>query len=139
MSNKLIDKFLYPSFRNKEAKFLAESGQVNAMIDVSDGLYADLKHLIEASSVGARLNHENIPLYDNVKKLCIANALSPVKLAFASGEEYELLFTVNNEAVASLLYEASKRGLKFTPIGEIIPEKKIYPPITQEPKGFTHF
>lgn len=58
-------------------------GKASAAIDVSDGLLADLEHVCRASSVGARLTLETLPLADGVEP----------ETALTCGDDYELLFT----------------------------------------------
>ncbi len=135
----LISRFLNPPFRAAEAEFLSRFGGVSSMIDISDGLYADLEHLVRASCVGAKLDTGAIPLYDGVEEFCSLSGLSTVELACGSGEEYELLFTVAQELTTELLRKAEKRKLRFTPIGRIISEPRIYPAMRGEGKKFTHF
>ena len=77
--------------RLEEASFLAGSF-TNAMIDVSDGLLADLGHILEMSKVGAMLDTSAIPLRDGAD---LPGALS-------EGEDYELVFAVPPEKAAKL-------------------------------------
>jgi thiamine-monophosphate kinase len=71
---------------------IALRGLASAAIDVSDGLAADLGHILGASGVGARLDVEKLPL-----SRVLAGNLPPERaweLALASGDDYELCFTV---------------------------------------------
>lgn len=77
----IMQKFLYPKPRVKLGPWIARRG-ATAMIDISDGLLADLGHLLKASGVGARLESEKI---SHPKEFGLA--------AFTSGEDYELIFT----------------------------------------------
>ena len=96
--------------RLKEAQFLVHNFKINAMIDVSDGLVADLGHILKSSSVGAVLYESLIPLskqaQDSQEALC-------------SGEEFELLFTVSRDQASKIIKSAKYR---FKVIGEIMPE-----------------
>ena len=96
--------------RLKEAQFLVNNFKINAMIDVSDGLAADLGHILKSSLVGAVLYESLIPL--SKQALGIEEALG-------SGEEFELLFTASPEQ-ASKIIKSSK--YRFKVIGEIMPE-----------------
>ncbi|HEY2377076.1 MAG TPA: thiamine-phosphate kinase [Gemmatimonadaceae bacterium] len=74
-------RFARPVARLREARWLADRGAV-AAIDISDGLAADLEHLVAASDVGADIDLARLPLVDGLRD---------VIQAAASGEEYELL------------------------------------------------
>jgi len=76
------DRFARPVPRLAEARWLAERG-VSAAIDVSDGLVADLRHLLEASRVSAEIELSRIPVVEGA---------SPIDGAIG-GEEYEILVT----------------------------------------------
>lgn len=77
---------------------IALRGVASAAIDVSDGLAADLGHILEASGVGARLDVETLPL-----SRAMAHAVPRERaweLALASGDDYELCLTVAPERLA---------------------------------------
>lgn len=73
-------------------KQLAMAGWVSSMLDISDGLLADLTHLLEASDVGADIHRHALPLSAAFCRACAADA-GLIDLALAGGEDYELLFT----------------------------------------------
>ena len=64
-----------------------------ACIDVSDGLAADLGHLLESSGVGTTVDVDAIPIPDAFESACDAETLDWFELAFSGGEDYELCFT----------------------------------------------
>jgi thiamine-monophosphate kinase len=76
--------------RVREALELNEFVKLNAMIDISDGLTADLKHILDESHCGAVLVAESIP-----KNGTLAQALG-------DGEDFELLFAVSPDDGAKL-------------------------------------
>lgn len=89
-----------------------------AMIDVSDGLAADLGHICEESGVGAVVDAARIPVAD-VSGLGLDR--EPLELALYGGEDYELCFTIppgRFEAAAGVVRE--KTGTPVTAIGEIV-------------------
>jgi len=96
--------------RLKEAQFLVNNFKINAMIDVSDGLVADLGHILEQSSVGAVLYESLIPL---------SKQAQGSEEALCSGEEFELLFTASRDQASKIIKSAKYR---FKVIGEIMPE-----------------
>lgn len=116
------------------------SGQVvsvyspSAMIDISDGLIADLEHICEESRCGYELYAGRIPLPREVAGYCKARSLDPLNYALRSGEEYELIFT------SKLKIEDNSTA---TLIGKIIPEGKFITmnnsrrPVNEP--GFDHF
>jgi thiamine-monophosphate kinase len=96
--------------RLKEARFLVDNFKIHAMIDVSDGLVADLGHILEQSSVGAVLYESLIPL---------SKQALGTEEALGSGEEFELLFTASRDQASQIMKSAKYR---FKVIGEIMPE-----------------
>jgi thiamine-monophosphate kinase len=104
--------FLHPIPRIAEGQLLVKHG-IAAAIDISDGLLADLRHICEASHVGARLITDLLPVHNMVKANFKERALA---LALGGGEDYELLFTGS----AGLIKKV-KDGLHcpVTAIGEI--------------------
>jgi thiamine-monophosphate kinase len=123
--NPATDRHLDPSPRVREGLALANAGMPTAMIDVSDGLLADLGHILELSAVGASLELDKIPLspffLEKYRPLC-DECLS---LALAGGEDYELLFTApasRNQEIFSLL---QRLGTPVTVIGEITAEERL--------------
>ncbi|MBU4252032.1 MAG: thiamine-phosphate kinase [Candidatus Omnitrophica bacterium] len=96
--------------RLKEAQFLVNNFKINAMIDVSDGLVADLGHILKQSSVGAVLYASLIPL---------SKQAQGIEEALCSGEEFELLFTASRDQADKIIQSAKYH---FKVIGEILPE-----------------
>ena len=103
--------------RVEEALRLHELAALHAMIDVSDGLVADLYHILDESGVGAVLEADAIPISE------VAGALndgrSPLEHALEDGEDFELLFTVRPEE-GRQLPDALGPATPLTKIGEIV-------------------
>lgn len=78
--------------RVRESRLLTELADIHAMIDVSDGLAADLHHLLRQSNVGAIVDGAAIPVSDIARQL--QDAHTPLRHALADGEDFELIFTV---------------------------------------------
>jgi thiamine-monophosphate kinase len=84
-----VNKHLDPEPRLEPAEDLAESGQVTACIDTSDGIAVDLGHLCGESHLGALLEESLLPL----PAIPPGREDDPLELALQGGEDYELLFT----------------------------------------------
>ena len=97
------------------ASVLAASGVVHAMIDISDGLAADLHHILDASGVGAVLMADAIPIHPDVAQL--PSDKSPLDRALSDGEDFELLFTVAAEHAT--VVKRLSMDVSVTQIGEI--------------------
>lgn len=87
--------------RLAEGRWLQCRRWATAMIDLSDGLATDLRHLIRQSRVGAELFLKSIPLALAIRKS--ASRRTAMRQAFCDGEDYELLFTVSPANAAKLL------------------------------------
>ena len=85
----LISAFLYPQPQVELGQSLAS--RANAAIDVSDGLVADLGHICRASSCGAVIHTERLPLSDSL--VSTVGRERAEQLALAGGDDYVLLFT----------------------------------------------
>lgn len=91
--------------RLREASWLVEKFEVHAMIDLSDGLAGDLRHITKASGVGAELLESAIPISRAAKlRARGGDSKKPAMLAaLTDGEDFELLFTISSgDAVAVL-------------------------------------
>jgi thiamine-monophosphate kinase len=95
---RLKEAFLHPRPRLAEGRLLLEQG-VEAAIDISDGLVADLGHICQASRLGARVDVSAVPVDPVVKAAFAERAL---ELALSGGEDYELLFTASAGVVSRI-------------------------------------
>ncbi len=87
---RLIERQLRPTPRLETGKYLAARQRASSMIDISDGLAADLHHLCEASRVGALIELDKIPIDKNLAGL---ETDKQIQFALGGGEDFELLFT----------------------------------------------
>jgi thiamine-monophosphate kinase len=109
----LRQAFARPEPRLIEGRILLEKG-VQAGIDISDGLVADLMHICQASGAGAVLEAELIPIREEVKS---AFGINSFEMAISGGEDYQLLFT----AKPSIIEQVKKAAdYPVTVIGEIV-------------------
>ena len=110
--------------RIEEAHWLAEHFHVHSMIDLSDGLAGDLRHIANASNVGAELMKSSLPVSRAAKLAARENpSAKPAALAaLTDGEDFELLFTLAGKDAVKLLDAWKKKfpKLKLTCIGRIV-------------------
>jgi len=83
------------------ARTLATTRTIGAMIDLSDGLSRDLRHICRQSGVGAVLLEERIPVHEDAIEMR-RDGHSPLEHALHDGEDYELLFTTNDVVPSEL-------------------------------------
>jgi len=96
LGGSLAGKHLEFEPRLEEGRWLAEHFAIHAMIDLSDGLAGDLRHLMERSQVGAELLARSIPI-SRAARLGAGRgtaAKAPLAAALTDGEDYELMLTV---------------------------------------------
>jgi len=128
-----------PNPRNKIGQALL--GLASSAIDISDGLVADLGHILDKSNVGARLDLDKIPLSTAMKKVPKQDA---EQLALHSGDDYELCFTVPPEHFATM--EQQFQG-QCTRIGMITNDDGLFYindsdeliDLTEAGTGYDHF
>jgi len=124
LGGSLAQKHLDFEPRLAEARWLAEHFPIHAMIDLSDGLAGDLRHILQASGTGAEILKTAVPV-SRAAKLS-AKQSSAAKPAFAAaltdGEDFELLFTVASKNAVKLLDGWKKKfpKLKLSCIGKIV-------------------
>ncbi|HZF24789.1 MAG TPA: thiamine-phosphate kinase [Steroidobacteraceae bacterium] len=89
----------------------------SAAIDISDGLGADLAHVLEASKVGAHLELERLPLSRGLT--ASFGRQRALELAFGGGDDYELCFTLAPDREHQLASMAAEGGCELTRVGII--------------------
>ncbi|KPL00983.1 MAG: hypothetical protein AMJ91_02220 [candidate division Zixibacteria bacterium SM23_73_3] len=140
----LVRKHLQPQPLIKEARILVKNLKVNSMIDISDGLSSELFHLTEESRLGAVLYEQNIPISPKCLKVATLLNKTPLAWALSSGEEYELLFTVDRKDQGKIKKIKSKKNISV--IGEMMAKREGVKLIQKSGKvkdlkkiGFMHF
>ena len=114
---------------------------MSSCIDISDGLSGDLKHILDASKVGAEIYIDELPL----SKQLLETAKDPYPFALTSGDDYQLCFTVSQANKANALACCKRLNQKITEIGRIVekPGLNAYGtdgnPVTLNSKSYDHF
>ena len=99
-----------PSPQVEEGQWLGRRPEVHAMMDLSDGLASDLRHILKLSQVGAEIDLENIPVA----------AGADLETAACAGEDYKLLFTAASDQAPQLAADwLACFGAPLYPVGRI--------------------
>ncbi len=105
----LLKRWANPKPKIEIGKFLSQKNVASSCIDISDGIFQDLGHLLNASGVGAQVEWKLLPIDHALKKK------NPTVGMIGFGEDYELLFTVPKRNLKKL----SPIEKEITRIGEI--------------------
>ena len=112
---KLIESQLKPEARKDVISLLDENNIIpSSMIDISDGLSSELIHLCSSSKVGCQIYEEKFNFDESFLSTCKEFNLEPSTIFLSGGEDYELLFTINQDS-----YELIKDNDYFNVIGHI--------------------
>ena len=133
-----------PSPHTEQGKWLGKQ-PVNAMMDISDGVSSDLRHICKASSCGATIEISKIPISKEVESVCLEQGWKSSEIALSGGEDYSLLFTIAKqdfEKTSNDYFEFFNQKLYV--IGEITSGNEIEyvgkdSEITNIPIGYRHF
>lgn len=122
-----------PTARIKEGVWLGGRDDVHAMMDISDGIASDLRHILKASSVGAEIELTAIPCHLGAE----------LRHALSSGEDYELLFTAHHSEQFVNDY-LTQFGVTPIPVGKIVASEDITwlsngTVQNDDFRGFTHY
>ena len=123
-----------PPLRLGAGLVLARLPGRGACIDLSDGLLADLGHLLHASGAGAEVWVGAIPLRPGFAQACGRLRLAPLRTALAAGEDYELLFTLRPGGLGPRAL-SRRLGVRVTQIGRITRRAGLH--LAGGPKGFS--
>ncbi|MBM4078315.1 MAG: thiamine-phosphate kinase [Planctomycetes bacterium] len=118
LGGSILGKHLDFTPRVREALILNRRFKLHAMIDISDGLAADLNHICEESRVAATLYADRIPISDAARRLARKTGKTPLAHALSDGEDYELLFTLSQREARRLMAR-NPLGVPVSHIGRI--------------------
>ena len=137
-----IDSVLWPQARLNEGITAISTGAVTSSIDSSDGLSISLHQIAETSDV--KILIENLPIYPGIENECKKFGFDLDSVVLGSGEEFELIFTVNPRKEKSFIVAMSKIGVKAIKIGKVLKGRGVF--IIKNGKeqrlekiGWTHF
>ena len=136
----LMKRFYAPTPRLFEGEMLV--GTASAAIDISDGLYADLGKICEASAVGALVDVCRLPTSDLWRNLTDED--KRLGWALTGGDDYQLCFTVPREQVGKLEAWIKEGRIVATAIGKITNKQELVlvkngKPFELPQKGYNHF
>jgi thiamine-monophosphate kinase len=131
-----------PQPRCETGTWLAQSGLVRCMMDLSDGLSADLPRMCAAGRTGAEIYTELLPSFPE----CAAWRCDPLTLALHGGEDFELLFAVPARALQAFRAAYPRGFPQVTQIGKLTRKTGVVcrsgpgkPPTPLPALGFDHF
>lgn len=119
---------------------LSLRGLAHACIDISDGLVADLGHVLRASGVGATIHCQNLPLSERLVRY--VEETGDYTIPLSAGDDYELCFTIATENLDALMHKAKRLNCAITCIGTIESESGLRVAGAKNGKllkGYEHF
>jgi thiamine-monophosphate kinase len=115
-ARELVRRHHEPRPHLREGRLVAACGLAHAMIDVSDGLSADLPHVCERSRVGVEVFEAQLPLSPELEAYASAHGADAAAFALSGGEDYVLLLAGEERLPAAL----AGSGTTVVPIGRVV-------------------
>ncbi|MGD8705041.1 MAG: thiamine-phosphate kinase [Syntrophobacterales bacterium] len=121
----LIEAHHNPYPQIKTGRIIASMKVANSLIDVSDGVAADLGHICTESKLGAIIEEEMIPTTAQFRAYCAKFQEDSRHLSLHVGEDYVLLGTVPEESATRLQKALESNGCQFHPVGKTVAESGL--------------
>lgn len=122
----LVSQHLTPIPRVLEARAAVATNAVRAMMDISDGLGADLPKLCKASGVGAVVYASKLPISSDLQSAAERLGMDTLELVVGGGEDFELLMAVRPRDVKKVIKAIKEgTGTRVTEIGEFTEDKTV--------------
>jgi thiamine-monophosphate kinase len=137
----LVSRYAAPTPRLEAGERLRQVAR--AMIDISDGLYSDLGHIVEASHCGAIIDGTQLPLSGEL--VDSVGEDSATRLALFAGDDYELCFTASPDDANQIADLSEEIALPITRVGTVVEGDELVAldqhnqPIEHGGVGYQHF
>jgi thiamine-monophosphate kinase len=123
----LLQRQLKPDARKDVIEFFEKNKIIpTSMIDISDGLSSEILHICKNSKVGCNIYEDKIPVSEELKAACEEFKLHSTTVAMGGGEDYELLFTIDQKD-----FDKIKSSPDLTVIGHITQDSESIDLITK--------
>lgn len=119
LGGSILGRHASPIPRILQGQALAAAG-AHAMIDISDGLSSDLRHIARESRCGARVYAERVPIHDDARALAKTSGRTALEHALHDGEDFELLV-----ALPATLDPTSHRAGELIRVGELVADTSV--------------
>ncbi len=119
-------------------------GIASCAIDISDGLLADLQHILDASDCGAEIIQDNLPFSSAARQL-LSHRPEMWRRLISGGDDYQLCFCVTPEKIPRLKQTAQQHDFQFTEIGRVCEGSELRcldaagEAVDISTRGYTHF
>jgi thiamine-monophosphate kinase len=97
LGGSILGRHLSPTPRVDEAAALVDADAATAMIDISDGIASDLRHILNASGLGATIDAAKIPVHPDAELLALRTGRTSLDHALGDGEDFELCVAIRPE------------------------------------------
>ncbi|TLD41138.1 MAG: Thiamine-monophosphate kinase [Candidatus Jettenia ecosi] len=144
LGGSILGKHMHFEPRLKEGLLLNKNFTIHAMIDISDGLTADLYHILEESHVGAIIHEDQIPISEAAVRISKTTGNTPLYHALSDGEDYELVVIASKGQAKKIMESDLFSKNMFSCIGEITDSRDIRMKYTNgnikriKPQGYEH-
>ena len=119
-ANFFTNKYYQPELQIRLCNHLSKFA--NTSIDISDGLFDDLKKMINKQNISFQLNEDEIPISSHLSNLISIKKFKKSKIV-SNGDDYQILFTANKNKDRIIKKISKNTGVKITKIGKIISGK----------------